>query len=807
MRNLAAGVLTCAALLMPVSGASAQAPMRLRVDHIQVGFRPYAQDDIAGRFKVGLWTPVYVTLSQALDGPILLPTGKDGVARGELLIETTDSDDVQNIYRVPLILAPNEQRPVLAYTKPGVSRPDIRASIVAGGKLAGQAHEEHSSLDLGEHLYLTLGARLGHLQDALIALAPGKDRDARETRPREAAYETDVQRLPIEWFGYDAVDLMVLTTDNSVFLDQLAADRSRLKALAEWVRRGGRLIVSVAWRNQDKVRALLQAADWQPGLPDILPANGQVEISQLFAVRNWTGEARDKPFPAIGQDPIRVARLNPGKDVEVLVSERDGEAVIVRMPYGLGNVTLVAFDLDKGPFSVWNGRVEFWKALLAKLAPRVVVPPQGPDMGQQFNPNAFGGGVGDDLTTALQRDLDRFDVAVISFGWVALFIVLYIIVVGPLDYFILKKVFKRLEWTWITFPTIVILVSVIAYFTAYALKGNDLKINKIDLVDLDLRSDLDREQHTQKAYAYGTTWLTILSPRIQNYTVGIEPAVRAWFPDAKADAGLSSVVVSWLGRPEASGMGGMGRPRSQGLFRRAYEYAPDAAGLVGVPIPVWSTKAFTASWESPLPQLPFTADLHYNPAEPEQLHGTLKNNLPGNLSDAWIYYGGKWYPFEGGLPRARAGGQPVKVSPDPNRGTKADVWITATAPAHDDMDPVRQPNTFEATHSAKALLFLQSSDSGGLERNHGLRRVDQSWRLSSERWQRPGVTREAILFGRLARARGSAETLTADLDPRMPTHLWLGELPGEGKSRPTLAGSLVQDTFLRVYLPVTPAQP
>src|SRR4029077_18634492 len=126
------------------------------------------------------------------------------------------------------------------------------------------------------------------------------------------------------------------------------------------------------------------------------------------------------------------------------------------------------------------------------LAPRVVVPPEDPNgLRNQVIADASS-----DVSTALHRDLDRFDVAVISFGWVALFILLYILVVGPLDYLILKRVFKRLEWTWITFPTGVLIVSAIAYFTAYAVKGNDLKINKIDLVDLDMRSDLDAQQHT-----------------------------------------------------------------------------------------------------------------------------------------------------------------------------------------------------------------------------------------------------------------------------------------------------------------------
>ena len=45
------------------------------------------------------------------------------------------------------------------------------------------------------------------------------------------------------------------------------------------------------------------------------------------------------------------------------------------------------------------------------------------------------------------------------------------------------------------------------------LKGDDLRINQVDLVEIDLRAP----------QIYGTTWATLFSPRIQNYTIGIEP--------------------------------------------------------------------------------------------------------------------------------------------------------------------------------------------------------------------------------------------------------------------------------------------
>jgi hypothetical protein len=66
------------------------------------------------------------------------------------------------------------------------------------------------------------------------------------------------------------------------------------------------------------------------------------------------------------------------------------------------------------------------------------------------------------------------------------------------------------------------------------------------------------------------------------------------------------------------------------------------------------------------------------------------------------------------------------------------------------------------------------------------------------------VTREAILYARLPRSTGQADSAGR---PSIGPALWLGELPAEDRTRPELSGSLIQDTYLRVYLPVTPAQP
>src|SRR5262249_13950136 len=155
--------------------------------------------------------------------------------------------------------------------------------------------------------------------------------------------------------------------------------------------------------------------------------------------------------------------------------------------------------------------------------------------------------VGYDLAGTLFDTMQSFPkVSNISFGWVWLFIFVYIIVVGPLDYFFLKKVVKRLELTWITFPSVVLVVSVVSYFTAYALKGNDLLINKADLVDIDLEGKM----------GYGQTWFCLFSPRIQHYTIGLEPAAPTWVREP--DKEDKTVLVGWMGRPDDT-YGGFGR--------------------------------------------------------------------------------------------------------------------------------------------------------------------------------------------------------------------------------------------------------
>ncbi len=229
----------------------------------------------------------------------------------------------------------------------------------------------------------------------------------------------------------------------------------------------------------------------------------------------------------------------------------------------------------------------------------------------------------------------------IPFGWVAFFIFLYILLIGPGDYFFLKKVLKRMELTWITFPTIVLTVSLVAYYAAYVLKGNDLLVKKIDLVDIDQETGVAR----------GNTWMSLFSPQNRDYTLHAIPTSldKDSPPGETGSAGAGTrppagteVVMSWFSVPEdqLGAMGSSGRRFSFSGSGYAYQPVGGVESLENVRIPIWSTKCITAQWFGPASPL-VEADLQQTGTD--RLAGTVTNRQSVPLEDAILAYGKQVY--------------------------------------------------------------------------------------------------------------------------------------------------------------------
>lgn len=763
--------------------APAAAPPRIDDEGIRIGLRDGPDE---ARSRNGVWTPVQVPIH----------AGADDVPRDRyrLIVETTDGEAVPYRYMatVPAIPAHSTQS-VFAYVRPGSTGAAFTVTLrktdgpdVQKVERLTRDPSKKEILEPRDVLYLTLGSRLHGLKVAPRPQAPldkqgnpvPENASASDVRMPGFASIEKVADMPDRWFGYEAVDVVVITTSSDTFVEQLhAMSQVRRDALLEWVRRGGKLVLSVG-RNQQSVARWLEKVPLVDGT-----LLSKITRTSLPNFQLWCGADPRQKQPL---RQIEIACIQPGPNMHGLVYEdpaagdRVMRPLLLQSSCGLGRVLLIAFDLDAPPFSTWDGQGAFWKKLQEEIAPRL---PSG-DVHRAAGPFVQGG----ELAVDLKRQLESFpDVPVISFGWVALFILFYIALVGPLDYFLLKKVFKRLELTWITFPALVLIVSVAAYATAYYVKGDDLRLNKIDLVDIDLHDS---------GQVYGRSWFTLFSPRIQNYTIGLEPAAPDWggrWLQGDADAPMPPVTMAVMDGPEPA-LGG----NTAGLFRHPYDYAADASGLRRVPIPMWATRTFTASWRVPLKDgqskdhsPPIEAELRIS-RDGRALSGAVTNNLPADLLGTVLFFRGQWYVL-GDL----VVGETRDVAPLFERVVKPRLlaeWFTA-----DVLNP-RMGSSLGGQHTLRSLLFY-SAPGGGQQPNSGLRRLDEGWRLLSlGEGQQRRYRDEAILVARTPPRSDRAETVARD--GVSPARLWLDDLPGTRPQRPALSGYLQQETFVRIYVPL-----
>jgi len=404
----------------------------------------------------------------------------------------------------------------------------------------------------------------------------------------------------------------VMTTSQPDVYRQLTAGSARLKALEDWIERGGRLILCVGQSAEEVLAPGSPLAGLAPGKLD-----GRVKLHQTTALETMaeTGERLD-----LGTKDGRPGFLDVPRLIEIKGKIEAYEGVrrtdlplVIRTPRGFGEIVFVAVDLDRPPLSTWNGRQQLWAKLLGRVKPPTLKDEEADQIVAARSGYT-------DLAGQLHTGLEQFSGVSVPFSLVVCLIVAYIACIGPLDYFVLKKFFKRMELTWITFPGIVVAFSLGAYVLAHEMKGEQLRINQVDVVDVDASSGLVR----------GTMWSTIFSPQTDLYDLSLEPKLAGSKSEEKPD-----VLLSWLGMPGADVGGLRQTSTASSLFNSAYRFSPELDRVDRLPISVWSTKALTARWTSTAaPQL--TSKLRDK--GDKLLAGTIKNGSPLQLTDAVLVY-------------------------------------------------------------------------------------------------------------------------------------------------------------------------
>ena len=124
----------------------------------------------------------------------------------------------------------------------------------------------------------------------------------------------------------------------------------------------------------------------------------------------------------------------------------------------------MATDLDRGSMLAWSDRPLLVASLLG--LPANEPPPEAKSVVESYGY--------DDLAGQLRSSLELFrGMRMVPFFVVATLAAIYILLIGPGDYFLLRR---SMAWTWITFPTVVVLVSAGGYWASSWLKHDVTRV-------------------------------------------------------------------------------------------------------------------------------------------------------------------------------------------------------------------------------------------------------------------------------------------------------------------------------------------
>lgn len=223
--------------------------------------------------------------------------------------------------------------------------------------------------------------------------------------------------LPESWQGYSSLEALLWLDGRATELRSSA----QVDALKQWISSGGRLYVA---RGNSMNLAGTPIADL---LPVKLGAGREVE-------------ALGAHFPD-GNTLVLENTLKKGH----IRASADNLNLVTEAPRDAGKITFVAVDPTRSPFTGSTKTAEFWTWLL-EMGPRRGLPSQD----EERPPGPVG-------STALSQQAGRFpDIAAPEIGGLFLLIILYLVVVGPLDYLLLRWL-QKLEYTWFTFPGYVLI--------------------------------------------------------------------------------------------------------------------------------------------------------------------------------------------------------------------------------------------------------------------------------------------------------------------------------------------------------------
>jgi hypothetical protein len=444
---LVAGVLVILAAVPWVARAASPTPAT------PPGMTMEARALVQGHARAGSWMAIRVDLANegpAFAGELRLVGGTQGRTR----------------FAVPVDLPTTSRKAYTLYAQAPAFGSSLEIALVADETVVTRRAVAFALHDPGQLVVGVVAERPGPLVAAL-----GRLRDP--AGPQPAVVQLTVADLPERPEAWSALDRLVW---QDVDAGQLSAEQ--LAALRTWLAGGGRLTIV----GGSGGLGLLA------GFPDeLLPFRPTATIDAApEAIRGLVGGTLPRgaeALPALAGSPAAGARALAVSGDRTIAADR---------PFGSGAVTLAGFD----PSTPWLAESTSVDVLWASL-----VPPRG----TAHTPLIVGD---DSILVSLLSTLPAL--ALPSIGGLLLLLFGYILLVGPVNYLVLRRLDRR-EWAWVTMPLLVVGFTVAAFGIGFVLRGTDVIVNQVALVRAAPGTDAAQAQ----------VYLGVFSPNRGSYEVGV----------------------------------------------------------------------------------------------------------------------------------------------------------------------------------------------------------------------------------------------------------------------------------------------
>jgi hypothetical protein len=568
-----------------------------------------------GHFKRGHWAEVKADI-----------TAGETRLSGELEVISRDGDGaaVAFVCPQPVQLEPGKSGTFSALVKMGPPGSGLQLRLQSGGRPIARLVLSDAKVS-GEWTSRGKTSKNAHRSTALVIATLGPSagtESAVELLSGSLGEEVatvslpSVDQLPDSMRGYDAIDcLLVAATEENPL--QGASQQGR-SALMQWLRLGGRLIL-IAGDAAGELAA--SSSPWESLLEGRLARRSP--LTSDGGLRNFTGESLEYA------DAPLVWQMEPPPAFVTLSESGPGSAdrpLVVEHPLGMGRVSLVLFDLTKPPLSQWSGR--------GKLLARLI---SGEPLASQGDVVRSGGRMTHlgyrDLAGQLRMAIDQYSgVTPVHFHLVAGALLVYLILLGPGEYYLLRKAAPRaMHLTWILFPLLLIGFAGGAAAWGRSARGSAVKINQVEVVDLDLVGGQQR----------GVFWTGLFSPDAQSVSLTATPLPP--LPQAR----LTGVQLAWQGLP-GEGLGGIDvAPLSAG-FPGPYVVRLGGEGSPGVidelSLSLASSKILAGAWQgtTPTPATPSDVSL-LRRGKLVDIEGSFRMVAPVPLENAFLAHGDSIY--------------------------------------------------------------------------------------------------------------------------------------------------------------------